>query len=372
MVSMELVGFVLVALAVVVAAALLARRGPDPTTVQGLGALAQGLTRLQSDLARLGKTQDDMRLEVTRGREASLLQLSDVAQGLRGELGQAHRALAEVKALEQGRARQMEQASDSLRRLEAVVAGSSTRGAAGENILARALAQLPADLLEVNVAFGNKVVEYALRLPGGRFLPIDSKWTSVGVLERLDATDQPQERKRLVEQVVRDVRGRIRDMSKYLDPERTLSLGLLAVPDAVYEAAPEAHGEGYRAGVLVVPYSLALPYVLALYRLTIRFGCAVDTDQLADRIRGLEETLRRIDEEVEGRLSRGLVQAENARDALRDHVVEARRAAQKLLLTAESEAPMALRAVVEGRPALAPVLTATGTDRERSVSFRSE
>jgi DNA recombination protein RmuC len=249
----------------------------------------------------------------------------------------------------------MEQASDSLRRLEAVVAGSSTRGAAGENILARALAQLPADLLEVNVAFGSKIVEYALRLPGGRFLPIDSKWTSVGVLERLDATDEPLERKRLVEQVARDVRGRIRDMSKYLDPERTLSLGLLAVPDAVYEAAPEAHAEGYRAGVLVVPYSLALPYVLTLYRLTVRFGCAVDTDQLADRIRGLEETLRQVDEEVEGRLSRGLVQAANARDALRDHLVDARRSTQKLLLTAESEAPSALGVMVGGPVAVPSV-----------------
>jgi DNA recombination protein RmuC len=351
---MELAGFVIVAVALVVAAALLSRRAPDASSLQALEGLAHGLVRLQSDLARLAKTQDDLRQDVSRGREASVLQLADVAQGLRGELGSAQRALAEVKAIEQGRARQMEQASDSLRRLEAVVAGSSTRGAAGENILARALAQLPADLLECNVAFGNKVVEYALRLPGGRFLPIDSKWTSVGVIERLEGTDQPLERKRLVEQVVRDVRARIRDMGKYLDPERTLSLGLLAVPDAVYEAAPEAHGEGYRLGVLVVPYSLALPYVLALYRLTVRFGCAVDTDQLADRIRGLEETLRRVDDEVEGRLSRGLVQAGNARDALRDHVVEARRATQKLLLTAESEAPPAFAPVASGPRALPP------------------
>ena len=349
---MELAGFAVIGVAVVAAAALLARRRPDPASIQALEGLAQGLLRLQGDLTRLAKTQDDLRQDVSRGREASVLQLADVAQGLRGELSHAQRALAEVKAIEQGRARQMEQASDSLRRLEAVVAGSSTRGAAGENILARALAQLPADLLECNVAFGNKIVEYALRLPGGRFLPIDSKWTSVGVIERLEATDQPLERKRLIEQVVRDVRARIRDMGKYLDPERTLSLGLLAVPDAVYEAAPEAHGEGYRLGVLVVPYSLALPYVLALYRLTVRFGCAVDTDQLADRIRGLEETLRRVDDEVEGRLSRGLVQAGNARDALRDHVVEARRATQKLLLTAESEAPAAFAPVVSGPRAL--------------------
>ena len=158
--------------------------------------------------------------------------------GIRGEIGAAQKALAEVKALEQGRARQMEQAADTLRRLESVVAGSSTRGAAGENILARALAQLPPDMLEVNVAFGNKIVEYALRLPGGRLLPIDSKWTSVPALERLAETDDPVERRKLQEQVVRDVRGRVREMSKYLDPERTLSLAILAVPDAVYGSAP--------------------------------------------------------------------------------------------------------------------------------------
>jgi len=310
------------------------------------------LVHLQGELARLARNQEDLRQDLQRGREASILQLSETAKGLHGEISQAQRALAEVKALEQGRARQLEQASDSLKRLEAVVAGSSTRGTAGENILARALAQLPPDLLEINVAFGSRIVEYALRLPGGRFLPIDSKWTSAALLERLDtvAAEQPQERRRLLDQVVRDLRTKIRDMTKYLDPERTLSLGLLAVPDAVYDAAPEAHGEGYREGVLVVPYSLALPYVLALYRLTVRFGCAVDTDQLAARLRSLEEVLHRAADEVESRLSRGLVQAENARDALRDHLLEARRATERLLQTAGDEPPSA------ALPAQRPVL----------------
>lgn len=297
------------------------------------------LAHLQGELARLARNQEELRQDLQRGREASILQLSETAKDLHGEISQAQRALAEVKALEQGRARQLEQASDSLKRLEAVVAGSSTRGTAGENILARALAQLPPDLLEINVAFGSRIVEYALRLPGGRFLPIDSKWTSAALLERLDtiAAEQPQERRRVLDQVVRDLRAKIRDMTKYLDPERTVSLGLLAVPDAVYVAAPEAHGEGYREGVLVVPYSLALPYVLAIYRLTVRFGCAVDTDQLAARLRAVEEILRRSADEVESRLSRGLVQVENARDALRDHLLEARRATERLLQTAGDE-----------------------------------
>jgi DNA recombination protein RmuC len=339
----ELLGFALLAVAIVGVAVLLARR--EPRTGPALDAVARSLAQLQGELVRVGRAQEELKSEMHRGREASLREIAEAAQGIRGEIGEAHRALAEVKAIEQGRARQMDEAAESLRRLEAVVAGSGSRGAAGENILARAFAQLPPDLLECNVAFGSKVVEYALRLPGGRFLPIDSKWTSAASLERLAEADDPQERRRLGELVARDVRGRIREMSKYLDPERTLSIALLAVPDAVYAAAPEAHGDGYREGVLVVPYSLALPYVLALYRLTLRFGSVVDTDQLSARLRALDESLRRIDEEVEGRFSRGLVQMENAREALRDHVGEAQRTCARLLRTTEPESLAVLPAV---------------------------
>jgi DNA recombination protein RmuC len=285
-------------------------------------------------LARVGalaRGQQELRIDVHRGREASLLRLAEAAQDIRGELSEAQRALAEVKALEQGRARQLDMAALSLRRLEAVLAGSASRGAAGENVLARALTQLPPDLLELNVPFGGKVVEYALRLPGGRLLPIDSKWSSAATLERLDAADDVHERRRLAEQVGRELRARVRELGRYLDPERTLSLALLAVPDAVCAAAPEALADGYRDGVLVVPYSLALPYVLALYRLTLRFGGGLDTDELCGRMRVLEETLRRACEEVESRLSRALVQLGNSRDALRDHLGDALRATARLL-----------------------------------------
>jgi hypothetical protein len=86
----------------------------------------------------------------------------------------------------------------------------------------------------------------------------------------------------------------------------------------------------------VVPYSLALAYVLALYRLVARFGAAVDTDQLTARVRALAESLRRMDEELEGRLSRGLVQVQNARDALRDHVGSAQRTTAQLLASTDA------------------------------------
>jgi DNA recombination protein RmuC len=298
----------------------------------GLASLAR---TLRAELDRIGRAQDELRLDLQRGREASVRDLSRATEGIRGEIHGAQRVLAEVRALEQGRARQADQAADSLKRLEHVLAGSKSRGSAGENILERAFAQLPPDLIERNASFGAKQVEYALRLPGGKLLPIDSKWPSLASLDRLAVVEDVVERRRLEEQVTRDVTAKAREVAKYLDPDRTLGLGVLAVPDGVHAVAAEAHAAAYRIGVLVVPYSLALPFVLSLYRLSLRFGGGVDTESLASRVRLLDEALGRIDEETEGRLSRALVQIQNARDALREQVAGARRVTDRLMRVAE-------------------------------------
>ncbi len=295
------------------------------------GSTAQGaLDRLQLTLDHLTHAQEQLRLEVQQGREAALAGWAGAAQDLQGRIALAQRALAEVKAIEQARGAQLDRATDSLRRLELIVAGSGARGAAGENILARALAQLPPDLLETNAAFGGRVVEYAVRLPDGRLLPVDSKWTSAADLEALEGADDPEQCRRAREHVAHDVRLRIREMAKYLDPERTLSLAVLAVPDSVHAAVPETHAEGWREGVLLVPYSLALPFVLCLYRLAVRFGQPPEAEDVAARLVQVADALERMDEEVEGRLSRALVQAANARDALRGELAQARRAAERL------------------------------------------
>ena len=48
--------------------------------------------------------------------------------------------------------------------------------------------------------------------------------------------------------------------------------------------------------------------------------------------------LRRIEDELEGRLARGLVQIGNAKDAVRDHVREAQGAVRRLLRAEDREA----------------------------------
>jgi DNA recombination protein RmuC len=305
----------------------------------GLAGLGIALGAARAELQRLARSQEELRREVQGAREASLTQLHAAATGLRSELGAAHRALAEVRAGEAARAGQLQRAADSLRRLEAVLAGSASRGAAGEQILERAFAQLPPDLLERKAAFGSRVVEYALRLPGGRLLPVDSKWTGRSGLEALADTEDRTERRRLLEQLARELRLRAREVGKYLDSERTFGLGVLAVPDAAHGLTHEIHSEAWRDGVLIVPYSLALPYVLAVYRLALRLGAAVDADRRLERLGHIEAALQAMEEEVEGRLSRGLVQLQNARDALRGRLAEARSAASAVSRGAEARLP---------------------------------
>src|SRR5438046_359282 len=113
------------------------------------------------------------------------------------EVREVRAVLEGVRAAVSARQQVEDDARQSLRRLEAVIAGSATRGAAGENILEEALRHLPPEMLQRNLWVGGKVVELALRLPGGKLLPMDSKWVSSVALEQLadpglDATRRAQ------------------------------------------------------------------------------------------------------------------------------------------------------------------------------------
>ncbi len=288
------------------------------------------LRSLAGTVGHLAATQEALQRDVLQAREASLLGIAEAASGLKDELGAARRTLVEVRSHESVQSAELERAAVSLGRLEAVVAGSGSRGAAGEQLLARSLDQLPPEMLARNVTFGSRVVEYALVLPDGRYLPIDSKWPALAELERLASAPGEAEKQRLRERVGRALRSRAGELRKYLDPDRTLEIGLVAVPDAVYDAAPGAVADAYRDGVLVVPYSLTLPFALGLFRLSVRFSRSPEIERSGAALAALDAALSRTDEELEGRLSRALVQLTNARDAVRGHLAELRRALASL------------------------------------------
>ena len=280
---------VCVLLAVVVVAALVW------SLVRRADGQVRDVAELRSRLESGGQTQESRAAEL---RER-LTQTQSVVEGLRS-------AITARQPVE-------EEARASLRRLESVIAGSSTRGAAGENILEETLRHLPPEMLQRNVWVGGKVVELALRLPGGKLLPIDSKWVASSALEQLaePGLDAPR-RAQLTAQVEREVERRVREVSQYIDPATTSPFALAVIPDAAYDVCRGAIVGAHQRHVMVVGYAMALPYLLTLYQLHLQFARSVDMEKLQSALIDVERHLDTLEGVLENKLQRAVTMLQNA------------------------------------------------------------
>jgi DNA recombination protein RmuC len=241
-----------------------------------------------------------------RGQLAAGGQVQETAASeLRERLSQTQSLLEGMRAVFVARHQAEEDARQSLRRLEAVLAGSPSRGAAGENILEEAFRHLPPDMVRRNVWVNGKVVEFGLHLPGGKLLPIDSKWTSSAALEELALPDVPPARRaQLAAAVEKEVERRVREVGQYIDPATTAPFALAAVPDAAYGVCRSAFAEAHRRRVMIVGYSLALPYLLMLYQLHLQFARSVDMEHLHACLMEVDRQLDVLDAALENKLQR--------------------------------------------------------------------
>lgn len=265
--------------------------------------------QLETQAAELRRIAD-----ATAQRELASEQLRD---GLDG----ARRALEELRTRDQERrATDLEQ-REVIRRLATVLAGGATKGRAGEQVLREHLSQLPPGMLTCDLRLNGKIVEFGLVLPDGRRLPIDSKWTALAELEALEAADDPVTRDQCARAVERAVISRTKEVAQYLDPALTAPVAVAAVPDAVFAVLKRAPAEAFGHGVVVVPYSNALPIVLFLYELVRRYGDASDAHaSLAEVARMLDA----MDAIVENRFAKAATMLTNGADEFRSHLGKAR------------------------------------------------
>lgn len=252
--------------------ATLARRGRDEFA---------GLLQTQS--VRLDRLADSVGRQAAEDRE--------LAEGLAG----ARNALELMRARAEERMRSEEAGWNAIRRLEAVLAGGSGRGSAGENLVGEVLSDLPPGMLLSDFRVNGRVVEFALVLPDGLRLPVDSKWTGWRELDALDSEADPSTRARLCREIERQVSIRAREVAGYLDPATTTPFAVACIPDAVYAVCRKAHADAFTRGVVLVPYSTALPVLLSLFMLATRHGGADDMGaclaQLEGLVGGMEATL---------------------------------------------------------------------------------
>ena len=250
--------------------------------------------------------------ELRRRLETGGLTQESQAAEIRERLNQTQSVVERLGSALVARQSIEDEARSSLKRLESVIAGSSTRGAAGENILEEALKHLPPEMLQRNVWVAGKVVELALQLPGGKLLPIDSKWVSSGALEQLAETglDAPR-RAQLTAQVEREVERRVREVSQYIDPAMTSPFALAVIPNAAYDVCRGAIVGAHRRHVMVVGYAMALPYLLTLYQLHLQFARTVDMEKLQSALIDVERHLDTLEAILDNKLQRALTMLQN-------------------------------------------------------------
>src|SRR6266581_2236100 len=256
---------------------------------------ARDVAELKARLQSGGQTQETQAAEIRAG------------------LAQAHSAMEGLRSAVSARQPIEEEARASLKRMESVIAGSSSRGAAGERILEEALRHLPPEMLQRNVWVGGKVVELALRLPGGKLLPMDSKWVSSPALEQLaDPGLGADRRAQLLAQVEREVERRVREVSQYIDPATTTPFALAVIPDAAYDVCRSAIVSAHHRHVMVVGYAMALPYLLTLYQLHLQFARTVDMERLQAALIDVERHLDTLEAILDNKLQRALTMLQNA------------------------------------------------------------
>ena len=250
--------------------------------------------------------------ELRRHLETGGLTQESQASEMRERLAQTQSVVERLGSALVARQSIEDEARSSLKRLESVIAGSSTRGAAGENILEEVLRHLPPEMLQRNVWVGGKVVELALQLPGGKLLPIDSKWVSSGALEQLAEPGlDAQRRAQLTAQVEREVERRVREVSQYIDPASTSTFALAVIPDAAYDVCRGAIVGAHRRHVMVVGYAMALPYLLTLYQLHLQFARTVDMEKLQSALIDVERHLDTLEAILDNKLQRALTMLQN-------------------------------------------------------------
>jgi DNA anti-recombination protein RmuC len=130
--------------------------------------------------------------------------------------------------------------------------GGTEKGRVGEEIVRKQLNLLiPFGCVEQNVSLGKGEVEFAVKLPGDYYVPLDSKF--------VDPKSDPEKR--------------AKEITKYIDDPRTLGFGIMVVPDEAHRSVLSNIGKmAQKHRIVVVPYTLVGSFVLSLYLIAERLA----------------------------------------------------------------------------------------------------
>ncbi len=229
------------------------------------------------------------------------------------------------------------QTADSVKKLETVIAGTNSKGVAGENILEAMFANLPDEWLHRNFPVGGRRVEYAFRLQNNLVLPIDSKLAATDLLKRFVDCNDSNEKQKLKSEIERTVRDKANEVKKYLDPALTVDFGIAVVPDAIYDLCCGIRTDVFKSKVLLVSYSMLVPYLLLVHHTHLKASQNIDLKKLGTALHTAEESISAIQEVLEKHHSDAITRLANSRNIMREHLSKVRSALISVQINSDAQ-----------------------------------
>jgi DNA recombination protein RmuC len=143
------------------------------------------------------------------------------------------------------------------------------------------------------------------------------------LLEKFSKTENAEEKKYLKNEIKRCTLNKVKEVKKYIDPTLTTNFGLAAVPDAVYNLCPECQVEAFEMRVVVISYSLLVPYLLMVLQSTSSMGASYDASRIHSCIQATEDSLQMLQSELDGRFAKAMTMLTNAKDDMRVQISRA-------------------------------------------------
>ncbi len=291
------------------------------------------ISGIKSQIEAVASTQANLQQNLSlvqnnlRGVETKIVESTgNVTTSISKDLLDARRIIEGLKTEYEARKRLEEDVQTATRRIESILVGSRSRGESGENILRDAFKKFPPGMIDYNFRVGGKPVECALILANNKRLPIDSKWPAGDLLDRLTQESDPVKKGEIIDKIEKILSDKVKEVVHYIDPATTLSLAIAAVPDAVFTVCRKAHVEAFRVNVILMPYSITIPYILALYKLHFEYSRSIDMENLEGYLKKVEQSLDGIDRTLENSVARGATMVNNAYTECKRFVADIRAA----------------------------------------------
>lgn len=237
---------------------------------------------------------------------------SQLQDNLKDGLEKTRNILEQLQRSEELRKEKEREFLERLKRVDEIIAGTSAKGLSGEEILRETFKKLPPEMIETNFKIKGKVVEFALLLPNGKRIPIDSKWPAGHLLLELEKEKDVEKRKAIIAQIEREVISRIKEVKDYIDPTVTWSQAIAAIPDSVYSVCQKAHLKAREENVILMPYSMVLPLLLYMYRLHLQYSISIDFENFQQHLILISKNLEEMEEILENKISRSMAMISNA------------------------------------------------------------